>query len=62
MGRDEAPGIDKGKYDNGVTLIDAGSPIALMLKEMAHASNDDTERPEIACMLLEVSAYEKHTC
>ena len=54
--------INKEAYDTGILAIDTGSPIAAMLKTMALESVSDEERPEIACMLLEVEAFEKHEC
>ena len=53
---------DIAKFKNGIERIDAKCPIAEELKEMAKSGATVEEMPELACMLLEVAAFEKHVC
>ena len=50
------------KYKAGIDNIDAKCPIAEELKEMAKSGATTEEMPELACMLLEVAAFEKRVC
>ena len=55
-------GFNAEKYTKGITEIEARTPIAAELKEMALSASNYQECPELACMLLEIAAFEKHTC
>ena len=53
---------DQVKFKAGIDNIDAKCPIAEELKEMAKSEATTEEMPELACMLLEVAAFEKRVC
>ena len=55
-------GVDRDPYKRGIKELAVYTPIAEELKEMALASVKEEERPELACMLLEIEAFEKHVC
>ena len=53
---------DVEKFKAGIDNIDAKCPMADELKEMAKSGATVEEMPELACMLLEVAAFEKRVC